>query len=277
MKLVKMNKGSIKKTLRATAVCCAVAAVGIAPASAFASSGTGTDFTAGSGSGVYGSLDRQHWYNICSTYHNWYPEFDRPTHPCTGADSGLVHRPFDGNNCTWNWGNGNNGGNNSTDGSGSSDDDSSAEKPSDTPSETPDSGSSNSGQISAAPSGYASEVFDLVNQQRSANGQSELTYSAEAAKVAQAKAEDMAANNYFSHTSPTYGSAFDMLKANGVSYSSAGENIAKGQTSSSSVMNAWMNSSGHRANILSSSYKSVGVGCAADSSGTLYWVQVFIG
>ena len=225
MKLIKMNKGSIKKTLRATAVCCAVAAVGIAPASAFASSGTGTDFTAGSGSGVYGSLDRQHWYNICSTYHNWYPEFDRPTHPCTGADSG----------------------------------------------------SSNNGQISAAPSGYASEVFDLVNQQRSANGQSKLTYSAEAAKVAQAKAEDMAANNYFSHTSPTYGSAFDMLKANGVSYSSAGENIAKGQTSSSSVMNAWMNSSGHRANILSSSYKSVGVGCAADSSGTLYWVQVFIG
>ncbi len=304
MKLVKMNKGSIKKTLRATAVCCAVAAVGIAPASAFASSGTGTDFTAGSGSGVYGSLDRQHWYNICSTYHNWYPEFDRPTHPCTGADSGLVHRPFDGNNCTWNWGNGNNGGNGGTDGSGSTDDDSDAENPSDTPSETPDNGSdsdngnsgsgsdditskpsedgssngsSNSGQTSAAPSGYASEVFDLVNSQRSANGQSALTYSAEAAKVAQAKAEDMAANNYFSHTSPTYGSAFDMLKANGVSYSSAGENIAKGQTSSSSVMNAWMNSSGHRANILSSSYKSVGVGCAADSSGTLYWVQVFIG
>ncbi len=268
MKLIKMNKGSVKKTLRATAVCCAVAAVGIAPASAFASSGTGTDFTAGSGSGVYGSLDRQHWYNICSTYHNWYPEFDRPTHPCTGGDSGLVHRPFNGNNCTWNWGNGNNGN------SGSGNDDITS-KPSEDGSSS--SGSSNSGQTSAAPAGYASEVFDLVNSQRSANGQSALTYNTEAAKVAQAKAEDMAANNYFSHTSPTYGSAFDMLKANGISYSSAGENIAKGQTSSSSVMNAWMNSSGHRANILSSSYKSVGVGCAVDSSGTLYWVQVFIG
>ena len=219
MKLVKMNNKRVKMALRSAAVCCAAAAMSITPATAFASSGTGTDAASASG-GVYGPLDKYHWYNICSTYHNWYPESDRPTHPSTGSDSG---------------------------------------------------------QASEAPSGYASEVFDLVNSQRSANGQSALTYSAEAAKVAQAKAEDMAANNYFSHTSPTYGSAFDMLKANGVSYSSAGENIAKGQTSSSSVMKAWMNSSGHRANILSSSYKSVGVGCAADSSGTLYWVQVFIG
>lgn len=228
MKLVKMNKRMLKKTLRSAALCCAAAAAVIAPAPAFASAGTGADASSAPG-GVYGSLDRHHWYNICSTYHNWYPELDRPTHPSTGSDSGS---------------------NNDT---------------------------GNSGQTSAAPSGYASEVFDLINSQRSANGQSALTYSAEAAKVAQAKAEDMAAGNYFSHTSPTYGSAFDMLKANGVSYSSAGENIAKGQTSPSSVMKAWMNSSGHRANILSSSYKSVGIGCAADSSGTLYWVQVFIG
>lgn len=239
--------------MRSAAVCCAVAAVGITPASAFASSGAPS--ANGGAGGVYGSLDRQHWYNICSTYHNWYPETDRPTHPSAGSGSGLVHRPFDGNSCPWNWGG--SGGNFGGSENGGS--------------------SNNNGQTSTAPSGYASEVFDLVNQQRSANGQSALAYSAEAAKVAQAKAEDMAANKYFSHTSPTYGSAFDMLKANGVSYKSAGENIAKGQTSASSVMKAWMNSSGHRANILSSSYKSVGVGCAADSSGTLYWVQVFIG
>lgn len=264
MKLVKMNKSIIKSILKSAAVYVTAAAVIIAPSSAFASSSIDTESTEGSG-GVYSSLNRHHWYNICSTYHNWYPEFDRPTHPCTGSDNGLVHRPFNDNNCIWNWGNGNN--------SSSSDDDTSAEKPS----EMPDSDTGNSGQTSSAPSDYASEVFKLVNSQRSANGQSSLTYSTEAAKVAQAKAEDMAANNYFSHTSPTYGSAFDMLKANGVSYSSAGENIAKGQTSSSSVMNAWMNSSGHRANILSSSYKSIGVGCAADSSGTLYWVQIFIG
>lgn len=126
-------------------------------------------------------------------------------------------------------------------------------------------------------SGYASEVFSLLNSERSSNGQTALKYSSAAAEIAQKKAEDMAANKYFSHTSPTYGSAFDMLKAAGVTYSSAGENIAKGQKSPSAVMNSWMNSSGHRANILSSSYSSVGIGCAADSSGTLYWVQVFIG
>ena len=281
MKLVKMNKKRVKKTLRSAAVCCAAAAMSIAPASAFASSGTGADVASAPG-GVYDSLDRQHWYNICSTYHNWYPELDRPTHPSTGSDNGLVHRPFNGNNCTWNWGNSNNSGNTNGSGSGSgTGSDNGSGGTADTPSEKPGSNSNNdmgnSGQTSAAPSGYASEVFDLINRQRSANSQSALTYSAEAAKVAQAKAEDMAANNYFSHTSPTYGSAFDMIKANGVSYSSAGENIAKGQTSPSSVMKAWMNSSGHRANILSSSYKSAGIGCAADSSGTLYWVQVFIG
>ena len=247
MKLIKMNKKRIKKTLRSAAVCCAAAAMSIAPASAFASSGTGTDAASASG-GIYGSLDKHHWYNICSTYHNRYPESCRPTHPSTGSDS-------------------------DTGNSGSGNDDITS-KPSAGGSSN---GSSNNGQTSSAPSGYASEVFDLVNQQRSANSQSALTYSAEASRVAQAKAEDMAASNYFSHTSPTYGSAFDMLKANGVSYSSAGENIAKGQTSPSSVMKAWMNSSGHRANILSSSYRSVGIGCAADSSGTLYWVQVFIG
>ena len=270
MKLIKMNKKRIKKTLRSAAVCCAAAAMSIAPASAFASSGTGTDAASASG-GVYGSLNKDHWYNICSTYHNWYPESYRPTHPSTGSDSGLVHRPFDGNNCTWNWGNSNNGGSGSDSDTGNGD---ITSKPSEDGSSN---GSSNNGQTSSAPSGYASEVFDLVNQQRSANSQSALTYSTEASRAAQAKAEDMAANNYFSHTSPTYGSAFDMLKANGVSYSSAGENIAKGQTSPSSVMKAWMNSSGHRANILSSSYRSVGIGCAADSSGTLYWVQIFIG
>ena len=102
MKQIKMNKGKLKRAARSAAVCCAVAAVGIAPASAFASSGAPS--VNGSAGGVYGSLDRQHWYNICSTYHNWYPETDRPTHPSAGSGSGLVHRPFNGNSCPWNWG-----------------------------------------------------------------------------------------------------------------------------------------------------------------------------
>jgi uncharacterized YkwD family protein len=94
--------------------------------------------------------------------------------------------------------------------------------------------------------------------------------------VAQAKAEDMAQNNYFSHTSPTYGTPFEMLKAFGVSYSTAGENIAKGQKSADAVMTAWMNSDGHRKNILGTGYTKLGVGYV-NKNGTTYWVQMFIG
>ena len=87
----------------------------------------------------------------------------------------------------------------------------------------------------------------------------------------------MAKNRYFSHNSPTYGSAFDMMNNYGISYRAAGENIAKGQKSAQSVMNGWMNSSGHRANILKSNYTQLGVGYALDSNGNTYWVQMFIG
>ena len=78
---------------------------------------------------------------------------------------------------------------------------------------------------------------------------------------------------YFSHTSPTYGSPFDMMKNYGIHYRAAGENIAQGQTSAQQVMNAWMNSSGHRANILNSSYTHIGVGYISDGH---YWTQMFI-
>ena len=91
--------------------------------------------------------------------------------------------------------------------------------------------------------------------------------------VARVKAQDMVENNYFSHTSPTYGSPFDMMKNFGISYRSAGENIAKGQKTAAQVVNAWMNSSGHRANIMSTSYTHIGVGYVADGH---YWTQMFI-
>ncbi len=93
--------------------------------------------------------------------------------------------------------------------------------------------------------------------------------------MAQIKAEDMRDNNYFSHTSPTYGSPFDMMKKYGITYSSAGENIAKGQKTPEAVVNAWMNSEGHRANILNESFTQMGLGYASDS--TTYWSQMFIG
>ena len=121
------------------------------------------------------------------------------------------------------------------------------------------------------------QVVRLVNQERAAAGLGSLASDSQLAAVAQKKAEDMAKNGYFSHTSPTYGSAFDMLKAAGISYRTAGENIAKGQKTAETVMNGWMNSSGHRSNILNSGYTRIGVGYAVDGSGTPYWVQIFAG
>ena len=157
------------------------------------------------------------------------------------------------------------------------------DKPENQPGEKPGSGSSEDENTSGGntsedqSSSYGSAVADLVNQQRSAKGLPSLSYDAELTRLAQMKAEDMAENNYFSHQSPAYGSAFDMLSSAGVSYRSAGENIARGQKTPEAVMDSWMNSQGHRENILSSSYTSIGVGYAADSSGRICWVQIFKG
>ena len=118
------------------------------------------------------------------------------------------------------------------------------------------------------------EILRLVNQQRAQNGLAPLTLSDRLCELATLKAEDMAANNYFDHTSPTYGTPFEMMKHFGVSYRSAGENIAAGQRTPEEVMNAWMNSSGHRANILSADYTELGVGLATGPRG-IYWVQLF--
>lgn len=138
-------------------------------------------------------------------------------------------------------------------------------------------GNAGSGSNSNVNAGsYAQQVADLVNEERSKAGLSSLTMNASLSRVAQAKAEDMRDKNYFSHTSPTYGSPFDMMKQFGISYSAAGENIAKGQRSPESVMTAWMNSQGHRANILNSSYEQIGVGYCTDANGNTYWVQMFI-
>ncbi|MGI6576628.1 MAG: SafA/ExsA family spore coat assembly protein [Eubacteriales bacterium] len=121
---------------------------------------------------------------------------------------------------------------------------------------------------------YVNEVIRLTNVKRTQNGLKPLTANWELSRVAQYKAQDMRNKNYFSHTSPTYGSPFDMIKAFGISYRSAGENIAKGQSTPAQVVEAWWNSSGHRANILNSSYNQIGVGYVADGK---YWVQMFIG
>ena len=120
---------------------------------------------------------------------------------------------------------------------------------------------------------YEREVVRLVNKERTQRGLKALTYDWQLSRVARYKSQDMSDNNYFSHTSPTYGSPFEMMKKFGISYRSAGENIAKGQRTPEEVVNAWMNSSGHRANILSTSFTKIGVGYVSKGK---YWTQMFI-
>lgn len=125
-------------------------------------------------------------------------------------------------------------------------------------------------------SSQANEVLNLVNQERKKNGLTALTLSSKLTSIANTKAKDMAVNKYFSHNSPTYGTPFEMLQKFGVKYKSAGENIAAGQKTPAQVMDSWMNSSGHRANILSKNYTELGVGFYAGGSYDTYWVQLFI-
>ena len=120
----------------------------------------------------------------------------------------------------------------------------------------------------------AERVLQLTNSHRSSSGLKALKLDAELCRVAQAKADDMAAKGYFSHQSPTYGSPSDMLKAFGVSYRYMGENIARGYSSADKVVEGWMNSSGHRANILNGNFTALGVGY---NSAAKTWVQIFKG
>jgi len=120
------------------------------------------------------------------------------------------------------------------------------------------------------------KVASLVNQERAKKGLQPLSTNWQLARVARYKSTDMMNKNYFSHTSPTYGSPFNMMESFGIKFSSAGENIAMGQRTPEEVMNAWMNSPGHRANILGGNFSQIGVGYAKDTSGRIYWTQMFI-
>lgn len=129
-------------------------------------------------------------------------------------------------------------------------------------------------QVSQAVRAYEQEVVRLVNAQRAQNGLKPLAENWELSRVARYKSADMASRRYFSHESPTYGSPYQMMRSFGISFRSAGENIAYGQRTPAAVVGAWMNSSGHRANILSSSYTQIGVGYQEAGN---YWTQMFIG
>ncbi|WP_010677663.1 CAP domain-containing protein [Bacillus timonensis] len=130
-----------------------------------------------------------------------------------------------------------------------------------------------SNQASYSLSQFEQEVVKLTNNERAKYGLQPLKIDLKLSEVARTKSSDMKNNGYFSHTSPTYGSPFDMMKQFGIQYRAAGENIAKGQRSPQEVVNAWMNSEGHRKNILSSNFTHIGVGHVDGN----YWTQMFIG
>lgn len=133
------------------------------------------------------------------------------------------------------------------------------------------SSSAGNGTQTGAQSTFASQVVSLVNQERAKAGLPSLSSDRALSAMALDKAKDMYINNYFAHNSPQYGSPFDMMKSYGIYFTYAGENIAKGQRSPQEVMNAWMNSPGHRQNIMNPNYTRIGTACFNGE-----WVQEFI-
>lgn len=135
---------------------------------------------------------------------------------------------------------------------------------------------SNKNDVSSLPSNLEKELLNLINEKRVAYGLSKLTFDTAVQKTARAKAEDLVANNYFSHNSPTYGTPFEMMKNFGVTYKTAGENIA-GNSTLEGAVNAWMNSQGHRENILNNAYNLTGIGVVKSNTYGYVMVQMFVG
>ena len=135
--------------------------------------------------------------------------------------------------------------------------------------ETPSTPTTTPSDVSA----FEQQVVELTNAERTKAGLAPLQVDTKLMAAAREKSQDMQTNNYFSHTSPTFGSPFDRLTALGISYTAAGENIAQGQRTPQEVVQGWMNSSGHRANILNANFTHIGVGYVQTGN---YWTQQFI-
>ncbi|MCY9005054.1 CAP domain-containing protein [Peribacillus frigoritolerans] len=142
------------------------------------------------------------------------------------------------------------------------------------PEVTPDKSTDKKPETSSELSAFEQEVVKLTNAEREKQGLAALKIDTELSKVARIKSQDMKDKNYFDHNSPTYGSPFDMMKQFGISYKTAGENIAQGQQTPEEVVQAWMNSQGHRENIMNPSFTHIGVGYVESGN---YWTQQFIG
>ena len=140
------------------------------------------------------------------------------------------------------------------------------------PEEKPEQKPDNDTTVGIENAEYVNRVISLVNQERAKVGLSALKADSSLNKVALVRAKETVKS--FSHTRPNGTSCFTALDEYGVKYSGAGENIAYGQSSPEQVVNAWMNSEGHRANILNANFTKIGVGCHKNGS-TLYWAQMF--
>lgn len=154
-------------------------------------------------------------------------------------------------------------------------------KPTEKPTVTPAPTAKPTTKPTAAPSSSSEaameeEVLRLVNEERAKQGLGALKRASDLDNLARAHSADMIKRNFFDHTNPDGQSPFDRMRAAGISYRAAAENIASGQTSAQSVMNAWMNSSGHRKNILNSTYTEIGIGAVKSSAGKIYWTQEFV-
>ncbi|MBU0904228.1 MAG: hypothetical protein KKF57_03495, partial [Firmicutes bacterium] len=125
----------------------------------------------------------------------------------------------------------------------------------------------------ASISSIEQQVLTLTNQERAKEGLKPLATDSALMDSARAKSSDMSNNNYFSHTSPTLGSPFDQMKAKGIQYKAAAENIAMGQRTAAEVVKGWMESPGHRANIMNGNFTHIGIGYDAQGH---YWTQQFI-
>ena len=145
-------------------------------------------------------------------------------------------------------------------------------KPEEKPDQTPDVKPEEKPDGGQTQGNYAAEVVRLVNAERAKQGLSALKVSTTVQSAAQVRAKEI--KQSFSHTRPNGSSCFTALTEAGVSYRGAGENIAYGQSTPAAVMNAWMNSEGHRANIMNGSFTTIGVGYTV-INGTPYWTQMF--
>ena len=149
-------------------------------------------------------------------------------------------------------------------------------KPSVAPTATPSAKPTTTPDTSGSMTALEQSMLNMVNEERAKQGLSALQVDPTVQKVARLKAQDMVNNNYFAHESPTYGSIGNMLSSYGVSYRSAGENIAKNANVEKAHV-ALMNSAGHKANILGKGYTHVGIGIVTDANGYVTLAQVFVG